>query len=521
MRTFLTVAALWILPVVAAAATPPVRTADIPPYRLDPAVWQRAVLTEVMVDPTAAPADTGQWIEISNLGSESVNLQGMVLATRSGGFHVISPSQALLLEPDDVLVLGRLAETSQNGGVAVGYAYGGDLLLAQDGEVLLLLWNNALVDFTTWGNGVSDQIESGRSWSLEPPAPDGTGFKQWCPGRTPYGTGLDRGTPGLRNTYCDNDGDGYAEDQGDCDDTNASIGPGMPELCNGIDDNCNGLTDEDVPPLPICLSLGVCSVVVARCAGAAGWVCDYPPAYQAVETRCDGLDNDCDGLTDEDLQGNGLSLGAPCVGPGVCGPGTVVCSPLTLAATCSTLVDGTTPRAGPELCNGLDDDCNGFTDEDFALGLPCSVGLGACARSGHRICNAGGGAGCDVDPGLPGTEICGDGIDNDCDGATDEGFPVGDNCSVGLGACRAIGKFRCSEDGLSVTCMATPGLPGTEICGDGIDNDCDGQVDEADCVEPTHAATGCSSGGSNAPASSMLLLLGMLAGLAARRRART
>ena len=244
MRTFLTVAALWILPVVAAAATPPVRTADIPPYRLDPAVWQRAVLTEVMVDPTAAPADTGQWIEISNLGSESVNLQGMVLATRSGGFHVISPSQALLLEPDDVLVLGRLAETSQNGGVAVGYAYGGDLLLAQDGEVLLLLWNNALVDFTTWGNGVSDQIESGRSWSLEPPAPDGTGFKQWCPGRTPYGTGLDRGTPGLRNTYCDNDGDGYAEDQGDCDDTNASIGPGMPELCNGIDDNCDGSTDE-------------------------------------------------------------------------------------------------------------------------------------------------------------------------------------------------------------------------------------------------------------------------------------
>jgi len=68
--------------------------------------------------------------------------------------------------------------------------------------------------------------------------------------------------------------------------------------------------------------------------------------------------------------------------------------------------------------------------------------------------------------------------------------------------------------------MATPGLPGTEICGDGIDNDCDGQVDEADCVEPTRAATGCSSGGPNGPASSMLLLLGMLAGLAVRRRAR-
>jgi hypothetical protein len=518
MRTFLAVFALSILPVAAGVATPGMALADNPPYQFDPKFWQLAVVTEVMVDPVGAPADTGQWIEIANLGSEPVNLQGMVLTTRSGGFHVISPSQPLILDPAGTLVMGRLAEPTQNGGVPVGYAYGSDLLLAQEGEFLLLLWNNTAVDFATWGNGVEDRIEPGHSWSLEPPAPDGTGFKEWCPGRNPYGTGVDRGTPAGSNEYCDNDGDGLAEDQDDCDDTNASVGPGMPELCNGVDDDCDGLTDEDVPPLPVCLDLGVCAVVVARCDGAAGFACDYPSSHQAVETRCDGLDNDCDGLTDEDLQWKGLALGAACIGPGVCGAGTVVCSPLTLAATCSTLVDGTTSLAGPERCNGLDDNCNGFTDEDFALGQDCAAGLGACARAGHRICNPEGGTRCDVDPGLPESERCGDRIDNDCDGDIDEGFPVGENCWVGLGACRAVGKLRCAEDALSVTCMASPGPATTEACGDGIDNDCDGTLDEADCVEAARASSGCAAGGSDAPVALLVLLLGVSVGLARLRR---
>ena len=74
------------------------------------------------------------------------------------------------------------------------------------------------------------------------------------------------------------------------------------------------------------------------------------------------------------------------------------------------------------------------------------------------------------------TEIC-DGIDNDCDGLVDENVPPLGTCSVGTGDCYATGPEICSPDGGSTECSAVPGLPLPEIC-DGRDNDCDGLIDE-------------------------------------------
>ena len=136
---------------------------------------------------------------------------------------------------------------------------------------------------------------------------------------------------------------------------------------------------------------------------------------------------------------------------------------------------------GREICdNGTDDDCDGETDEGFEIDEPCEAGVGACYRRGDWVCTVDGhGVYCGIEPGAPRSELCGDGIDDDCDGQTDEGFPVGEPCELGLGACRAQGTWACSESRIGVVCDTGAGSPGLERCGNGIDDDCDGETDEA------------------------------------------
>jgi hypothetical protein len=70
------------------------------------------------------------------------------------------------------------------------------------------------------------------------------------------------------------------------------------------------------------------------------------------------------------------------------------------------------------------------------------------------------------------------GIDDDCDGQIDEDFPqLGQQCSVGLGACQRFGTFACKADGTGVQCGATAGAMGTETC-NYLDDDCNGKVDD-------------------------------------------
>ncbi|MEM9860338.1 MAG: MopE-related protein [Myxococcota bacterium] len=76
------------------------------------------------------------------------------------------------------------------------------------------------------------------------------------------------------------------------------------EQCNGLDDNCNGVPDDGAAPPsstpPSCaLTAGVCAGRTPVCNGSAGYACAFPDTFQSVETRCDGLDNDCDSRTDE------------------------------------------------------------------------------------------------------------------------------------------------------------------------------------------------------------------------------
>ena len=253
--------------------------------------------------------------------------------------------------------------------------------------------------------------------------------------------------------------------------------PGLPDhpdfeaACDGLDDDCDGAIDEDFPLGEICVAgEGICAQTGVRtCApDGQGTICGAQPGLAGVEI-CDSLDNDCDGEIDD-----GFLVGRPCSqGLGACeDAGITHCAADGAGVICDA--EPGTPRA--EICDGADNDCDGATDEGFDLGTLCAEGQGECARPGTRICAADGqGTLCNVEPGTAVAEIC-NGRDDDCDGEVDNGFGVGPDCTVGLGICARQGQTVCAIDGISTTCSASPGVPVLESC-DGLDNDCDGVID--------------------------------------------
>ncbi|GMV43126.1 MAG: hypothetical protein AMXMBFR64_48420 [Myxococcales bacterium] len=281
------------------------------------------------------------------------------------------------------------------------------------------------------------------------------------------------------------------------------------EKCNGKDDDCDGLTDEDFTYTQqngtvrakgqSCDGVGECGIGVVECASLAAATCSTDPngsASQAVSEICDGKDNDCDAATDEGFvytQENGQqkALGQACDGIGECGMGTVHCNPGKTAATCSTNPDGTNDQSQIELCDGLDNSCNGMTDEGFVyqgqpIGGPCD-GVGACGVGTVECFNASN-ARCSTEPGgsqsqsVP--ETC-NGADDDCDGETDEASPgvpltqacyTGPNGTIDVGLCKG-GTATCSGGTYGACVGQVLPKPSDTIC-DGKDEDCDGQKDE-------------------------------------------
>jgi hypothetical protein len=101
--------------------------------------------------------------------------------------------------------------------------------------------------------------------------------------------------------------------------------------------------------------------------------------------------------------------------------------------------------------------------------LVCDPAANICVLAPGDVPDAGPG---DPDACVGTDEVC-DGADNNCDRQIDEGFGVGDACTVGVGACAAAGVQVCNSAQTGVDCMATAGGPDPEVCGDGVDQDCD------------------------------------------------
>jgi hypothetical protein len=130
-----------------------------------------------------------------------------------------------------------------------------------------------------------------------------------------------------------------------------------------------------------------------------------------------------------------------------------------------------TPSPVQETCNGKDDDCNGSIDDGAANNQSCDTGLDGVCKAGKTQCQ--GGSSTCVQQVQSSNEVC-DNKDNNCNGTIDEGNPGGGGACTDLGAigeCKK-GMYTCTSG--SVLCVA--GSPQTETC-DGLDNDCNGVVD--------------------------------------------
>ena len=280
-----------------------------------------------------------------------------------------------------------------------------------------------------------------------------------------------------------------------------SVG-GMPEVCDGKDNDCDGNFDEGLTNLGSCgaSNVGACHFGQLGCIGG-GVSCagNQDPVFEI----CDGIDNDCDGVID-----NGFNKMTDPQNCGMCNNKCMFAhaNPNCVAGTCGigscqagfhnnngTLADGCEfgPcfSSGAEVCNGLDDDCNGMVDDGLTPPVGLCKTVGACAGS-FAMCTGAGGWKCVYPSGMVSTDVNGniipetscDGVDNDCNGIVDDNQPnKGQACSdANLGICKGTGTFICDAANLNgpTKCNITmPGATATaEVC-DNLDNDCDGVID--------------------------------------------
>ncbi len=322
--------------------------------------------------------------------------------------------------------------------------------------------------------------------------------------------------------YADADADGWAACE-DCDDSEATVNPDADEVCNDVDDDCDSSVDEDAVDAPTWYldsdgdGHGTVRYTRKECDKPDGWVADdtdcddgWFAAHPGASEVCDDHDNDCDGTVDEPDALDAVTWYADDDGDGYGDPdasSTQCEQPSSYVVNDDDCDDDAVSArpGGTEVCDELDNDCDGTTDEDDAVDAPTwyadgdSDGYGdpdtsteSCSQPSGYVDDD---SDCDPSDGeqYPGAdEYCND-EDDDCDGSVDE-----DAVDISTWYLDYDGDGEGTADYAVEECEQPSGYVSTDSdCDDtdadqytgadeycnGEDDDCDGDVDEDDAVD--------------------------------------
>jgi len=321
---------------------------------------------------------------------------------------------------------------------------------------------------------------------------------------------------------------GYTDDATDCDDGDDRIFPGAAEQCDGLDNDCDVAVDEDASDAAVWyddrdgdgygddLDPGVesCEAPKGKVDNRRDCDDDEPTMHPTYEEVCDGLDNDCDGAVEEDAIGNAIWY-ADFDFDGFGNPDNAIesCEQPANYLSDSRDCDDTRSDINPdedEICDGEDNDCDAVIDDDAVdaevwyhdgdgddFGDP-GDSVSACEAPSDYIEMSG-----------PGLEDCDDSdddinpladercdeVDEDCDGDVDEdaldaerwyldddGDSYGDDDDAGVDACEAP-TDHVDERGDCDDSADDINPDADEVCDDEVDNDCDGDADEECTVD--------------------------------------